>query len=97
MDAIAAQRDATKGENPSGSRSGDMIEALQAADDGQLAVVGTMFDTGFSAMGKLLLSSASQFYREDRLLSLTGEKNRFESTLLSNTTREFNNLPWLAS
>ncbi|GAG34014.1 unnamed protein product, partial [marine sediment metagenome] len=37
MDDIMAQRDATKGTNPSGSRSATMLENLQAQDDGQLA------------------------------------------------------------
>jgi hypothetical protein len=82
MDDIMAQRDATKGTNPSGSRSATMLENLQAQDDGQLAIAGLNFDTGFSKVGRLLLSVGDQFISEDRLVSFTGKRNRFEASLL---------------
>lgn len=82
MDDIMAQRDATKGENPAGSRSATMLVNLQEQDDGQLALIGLDFDAGFSNLGRLFLSNYDQFVREDRLISYTGENNRFEVAAL---------------
>jgi len=82
MDAIMAQRDATKGVNPPGGRSGTMLENLQSQDDGQLALIGLDLDTGMSTVGRKILSRYSQFVAEDRLITFTGEKNRLETVLL---------------
>lgn len=77
-DDIMAQRDATKGINPPGSRSATMLGNLQEQDDGALALTGLCFDNGFSIVGRLVLSTGAQFIREDRLMAYIGERNRYE-------------------
>lgn len=82
MDQIMAQQEATRGINPSGGRSAAVVQELQAADDGSLSLIGLGFDTGFSSVGRKQLSIAAQFYKEDRLLTYTGENGRYSSSLL---------------
>jgi hypothetical protein len=55
---------------------------LQEQDDGQLAIIGLNLDVGFSNVGRLLLQTQDQFYKEDRIVSYLGEKHRFEAFTL---------------
>ena len=82
MADITAQRDATKGINPSGVRSATALVNLQDQDDGQLAILGLILDTGKSIEGRMMLAIADQYYTEDRLLTFVGEKGRVGSVLI---------------
>lgn len=82
IDDIMAIHDASIGINPSGSRSGLMNVNLQEQDEGQLAIVGLNIDTGLSRVGRLILSVQNQFYKEDRLKQIVGEKHRFETFVI---------------
>jgi hypothetical protein len=88
MDEIMAQRDATKGSNPAGVRSNSALQTLIGADEGQLAIVGLNLDTGFSLMGRLVLSNYAQFVKEDRLVTYVGDRNRYESIALKQGSLE---------
>ncbi len=79
IDDIVARHDASMGKNPSGSRSGLMNINLQEQDDGQLAIVGLNLDVGMSKIGRLILATQDQFYKEDRIVNFLGEKSRFEA------------------
>lgn len=78
-DDIVAQRDATRGVNPAGVRSGSALENLQSQDEGQLTVIGLNLDTGMSIVGRMILTLLDQFVDEKRVATFTGEKNRFQS------------------
>jgi hypothetical protein len=76
IDEITAQRESTRGINPSGGRSAAVVERLQATDEGSLSIIGLIFDTGFSQTGCLFLSIIDQFVTEDRIIQFTGERNK---------------------
>lgn len=79
LDEIWAQRDASKGINQSGVRSMVQNANLQDQDDGSLAIVGLILNTGISKAGRLTLATIDQFVKEDRLTAYLGERKRYES------------------
>lgn len=81
-DTIMSQQEASRGINPAGGRSAAVVQELQAADEASAAIVGLIFDTGFSSVGRKIVSIGDQYYSEDRILSYVGEQNKYESFLL---------------
>lgn len=82
---IMAQQDALKGINPAGSRSATMLANLQGENEGQLQPLALDLDTGFSRVGRLLLSTIHQFSREERILPYTNSNNKFDVIQFKNT------------
>jgi len=78
MQDIAAQRDVSQARVPSGVRSGVAIRALQEADDARTAASSRRRREGWEQVGRLMIKTAAQFVREERMGRVLSDENRWE-------------------
>lgn len=79
-DRILATNDATIGRMPPGSRSGDMLESLQAGDANSLAGVRKAIQTLMSLVGQKALKIASKKYVASRFIEITDDEGQKTGT-----------------
>jgi hypothetical protein len=78
MDNIFGQHEVSRGQIPSGVRSGVGIRYLQDADDTMLGPTARSMAAGFARLGKLWLMIAAQDYEADRKVRYVGRNNVVE-------------------
>lgn len=72
MYEVAGLNEASRGENPSGGRSAEMLYALSAKDDeGNLPIQQGM-DDALSDLGRIILQVGKRFFKEDRVARVVG-------------------------
>jgi hypothetical protein len=72
MYEVAGLNEASRGENPSGGRSAEMLYALSAKDDeGNLPIQQGM-DDALSDLGRIILQIGKRFFKEDRVARIVG-------------------------
>lgn len=75
---IAGLHEVSRGKVPSGVRSAAGIMFLQEQDDLQLSIVNSFLQEGFLGICKKIVKLARKYYKEDRLLKLTGRGSQIE-------------------
>lgn len=75
---IAGIHEVSKGRVPSGVRSAAGIMFLQEQDDIQLSVTNALLQEGFLDVARKVVDIAAEYYKEDRLLKITGKGTQIE-------------------
>lgn len=75
---IAGLHEVSRGRVPSGVRSASGIMFLQEQDDIQLSITNTLLQEGFLDVARKVVSIAKKYYKEDRILKLSGKGTQIE-------------------
>lgn len=78
MQDIVGVHDASEGQNPTGVRSASAIVALQEKDENRMSTAQRRRRDGHKRVGRLILQTAAQFVREERLIKIIGEDDSTE-------------------
>lgn len=79
MENVTGQHEATRGMAPGRVDSGAGISSLQEADDSRLGTTFRHIGAGLAKVARLMLRTAKQFYREERVIQIVGESGIVEA------------------
>lgn len=78
MQDIVGVHDASEGQNPTGVRSASAITALQEKDENRMSTGQRRRRDGHKRVGRLILQTAAQFVREERMTKVLGADDQME-------------------
>lgn len=79
LEDITGQHEVSKAQVPGEVRSGAAISLLQEADDTKLNVISVTADRELTKLGSMLLDVIAQYVKEERLASVVGDENYYQS------------------